>query len=79
MLFVLSTRQTVGDGLANYMGAQYTTIFEVSYFGPGGLGMPLLFLSTGIVALLVMTTHKTSTRREGAFKGVFLFVWGRFG
>jgi hypothetical protein len=60
------------------MGGQYTTIFEVSYFGPGGLGMPLLFLSAGVVALLVMTTHKTSTRREGAFKGVFLFVWGTF-
>jgi hypothetical protein len=60
------------------MGAQYTTIFEVSYFGAGGLLMPLLFLTIGVVAVMVMTTERTSTRTEGIFKKVFLLVWGTF-
>jgi len=40
--------------------------------------MPLLFLAVGVIAVIVMTTEKTSTPREGVFKRVFLLVWGTF-
>jgi hypothetical protein len=57
------------------LGDKYTKIFEVSYFGAGGLGMPLLFLAIGVLGLVTIGRKKTSHGIENVSKRGFYLVW----